>query len=192
MGFFNVVSNEVSLSTLRANLNLSSSAIDTAPRTHANNAAMASGNCYFTFFTPLTTMTVSQITAGTAGTNGSSLTYAAMGLYTFDGTTATLVARTASDTTLFTSTFTNYTRSFSTVGDFPAEYTLVAGQRYALGLLVTHTGTAPNLYLSNSFVPNNLNTLEPRLSGVVLGQTSLPLTQSSFTASTAAPWGRFS
>ena len=192
MGFFNSTSNEVPLSTLRANLNLSANAVDTAPRMNSQNATMASGQCYFTFFTPSTNLTVSNITVATAGTAATSLTYAALGLYTFDGTTATLVARTASDTSLYGSTFTNYTRSFDTTGGFPASYTLVAGQRYGLGLLVVTAGTAPAIYLSSGFIPNNLSTLDPRMTALKTGETSLPLTVNSFTTTTAAPWGRLS
>jgi len=191
MGFFNT-SAGLAVETLRASLNFSTTAVDTGSRINSQNAVFSTGNCYLTFFTPLISLTVSEVMAATAGTAGTSLTYAAMGLYTFDGTTATLVARTASDTTMFTSTFTNYTRSFSTVGGFPADYVLTAGQRYALGVLVTTTGAEPAIYINNGFIPNNLSVLDPRVTGVVTGQTSLPLTANSFTASTAAPWGRFS
>lgn len=191
MGFFNT-SSGLTVETLRAGLNYSTTAVDTGSRINSQNAIFATGNCYFTFFTPLTNMTVSQVMTASAGTAATSVTYAAMGLYTFDGTTATLVARTASDTTMFTSTFTNYTRNFSTVGGFPADYVLTAGQRYALAVLVTTTGTDPAVYINNGFIPNNLSVLDPRVTGVVLGQTSLPLTADSFTASSAAPWGRFS
>jgi len=192
VGFFNTFAGDVSVATLRSSLNYSATAVDTGPRVNSQNATFATGNCYFTFFTPLTGMTVSQVMVATAGTAATSVTYAAMGLYTFDGTTATLVARTASDTSLFTSTFTNYTRSFSTVGGFPADYVLTAGQRYALGVLVTTTGTEPTIYINNGFIPNNLSVLDPRVTGLVSGQTALPLTANSFTASTAAPWGRLS
>ncbi len=135
-------------------------------------------------------MTVSQVTMASGGTASAGLTYAAMGLYTFDGTTATLVARTASDTTLFNSTNTAYTRSFDTTGGFPASYQLVAGERYAVGVLVTGT-TAPNVY-AGLFVPNTVNALAPRLTGAASGQTSLPTTRSTFTQTTTTPWGRLS
>lgn len=192
MGFFNTTTGDVSLPVLRANLNLSTTAVDTAPRMNSQNAIFADGNCYFTFFTPLKNMTVSEVTTATAGTAGSSITYAAAGLYTFDGTTATLVARTANDTSLYGSTFTNYTRSFSTTGGYPSSYTLVAGERYALAVLVTTTGTAPALYISSGFIPTNLAALDPRMTGMLTSQTELPTTATGFTGTTVAAWGRFS
>ena len=193
MGFFNVGSTgDVATTTVRAHLNYSATAVDTAPRgvTSQTTGTLTSGTCLFTFFTPLTNLTVSQVSMASGGTQAVGLTYAAMGLYTFDGTTATLVARTASDTTLFTSTNTLYTRSFDTTGGFPASFELVAGQRYALGALVTGT-TAPTV-VSGLFIPNTINALEPRLQGLATGQTALPTTRNTFTQSTTIIWGRFS
>jgi hypothetical protein len=192
VGFFNVSnSNGASVDTVRAHLQYSASAVDTFPRSFsAQTATITAGTCFFSFFTPLTSMTVSQITMASGATASSGLTYAAMGLYTFDGTTATLVARTASDTTLFNSTNTAYTRSFDTTGGFPASYQLLSGQRYALGVLVTGT-TAPNVY-AGAFTPNTVNALEPRLTGAATGQTALPTTRSTFTQTTTNAWGRLS
>jgi hypothetical protein len=191
--FFNVSNpNDVSVEAVRAHLNYSASAIDTAPRsiTNQTSGTLTSGTCFFTFFSPLINLTVSEVSVGSGSTASAGLTYAAVGLYTFDGTTATLVARTASDTTLFNSTFTLYTRSFDTAGGFPATYELVAGQRYALGILITGT-TAPTC-VSGLFIPNTINALEPRLSGIATGQTELPDTRNTFTQTTTIPWGRFS
>jgi hypothetical protein len=36
-----------------------------------------------------------------------------------------------------------------------------------------------------------MSTLSPRMTGLVAGQTDLPATASSFTASIVGPWGRF-
>jgi len=179
------------ITIIRGHLNMSSTAVDTFARTTNTANALVSGTVYFTFFTPLASRTVSQITMSSAGTQAATVTTVKMGLYTWDGTTATLVAQTANDATVFTSTFTAYTRSFSTTGGFPATYDLVAGTRYALGLIVVAT-TMPSVYMSNSFVPNSLNTLDPRLSGTATGQTDLVASRNSFTSSTLAPWGRFS
>jgi hypothetical protein len=102
-----------------------------------------------------------------------------MGLYTFDETTATLVARTASDTTLFTTVSTAYQRSLSTVGGFPAAYTLNAGTRYAVGVLAVGT-TAPNFAGRSTGV--GVSGLTPRMNAAVAGQSDLATVSSLITA----------
>jgi hypothetical protein len=191
MPYFKPESVDTDISVLRGHLNMSSTAVDTFSRITNTANALVSGTQYFTFFTPLASRTVSEITMSSAGTAAATVTTVKMGLYTYDGTTATLVAETANDATVFTSTFTSYTRSFSTGGGYAANYNLVAGTRYALGLIVVAT-TMPSVYMSNTFVPNSLNVLDPRLSGSVTGQTDLLATRTTFTVTTLAPWGRFS
>lgn len=133
-----------------------------------------SGFITFSFFTPLETMTISTITMGNSSIATLTCTSARMGLYTFDGTTATLVARTANDTTLFSSLYTTYTRSFSTTGGYPASYTLNAGSRYAFAYIVV-AATMPTIY--NAPLGDNnagiIGALSPRISGTVSGQTDL-------------------
>ena len=86
-----------------------------------------------------------------------------MGLYTYtDAGTATLVARTASDTTLFAATNTVYTRSLDTTGGYPATYTLTAGVRYGAGYIGVGT-TQPQVTGRN--VNSVTAGLSPRLSG---------------------------
>ena len=58
------------------------------------------------------------------------------GIYTRSGTTFTLVARTASDTTIFNTINTKYTRALDTTGGYPATYTLTAGQEYFISFIV--------------------------------------------------------
>jgi len=111
-------------------------------------------------------------------------------LYTFDGTTATLVARTASDNTIFSTGNTLYTRSFSTGGGYPATYNLVAGTRYALGVIVVAT-TPGSVYTAFELIPSAMSALTPRMTGLVSGQSDLPTTASSFSSSIVGPWGRF-
>jgi hypothetical protein len=156
--------------------------------TNLNASAGTSGNAWFTFFTPATTLTVSTITVFSTGTAASGLTLARMGLYTFDGSTATLVARTASDTTLFAATYTTYIRSFDTTGGYPATYTLQAGQRYAFALVLTGT-TMPQL-LGVTSANASTYALTPRFTGVVTSQTDLPITQTAFSTSSLALYGR--
>jgi hypothetical protein len=144
--------------------NSSATVIDTIPRNIQNTAiTLTSGSMILTFFTPLVTRTITQITAGTGSVAGAGLTLARLGLYTFDETTATLVAATASDATLFTAASTIYTRSLSTGGGLPSSYTLTAGSRYGFAVLVTGT-TMPSLIglSSSGFV---FATLSPRVNG---------------------------
>jgi hypothetical protein len=150
-----------------------------------------SGYITFSFFTPLETMTISQITMGNSSIPAASCTAARMGLYTFDGTTATLVARTANDTTLFNSLYTSYTRSFSTTGGYPASYTLTAGSRYAFAYIVV-AATMPTIY--NAPLGDNnagvIGALSPRISGVRTGQTDLLVSTTINGPSDQVPWFR--
>lgn len=176
--------------TLTGFSNQSSTVVDTQSRAMAYaNIATTSGVIYFMFFTPSQTVTASQISMSSGGVQSASLTLARMGLYTFDGTTATLVARTASDTTLFNATNTIFTRSFDTTGGYPSSYTLTAGTRFALGLI--QVGTTPASFAGvtgNAAIGN----LAPRVSGSASGQTDLLTSRNSFTANTQLLWGRFS
>jgi hypothetical protein len=164
--------------------------VDVAPRQGNWSGSVANGNAYFTFFTPRWNITADNIRVVSSGTAATGTTAARLGLYTFDGTTATLVARTAVDTSLFASTNTAYVRSFNTTGGFPATYDLVAGQRYALAVL--WTGASPaTVYTAFELIPSAMSTLSPRMTGLVAGQTDLPATAAAFTASIVGPWGRF-
>jgi len=165
-------------------------AVDVAPRQGNWNGSVATGNVYFTFFTPRYDVTVDQIRVVSAATAATGTTLARLGLYTFDGTSATLVARTASDTNLFASTNTAYVRNLDTTGGYPATYTLLAGQRYALGVI--WVGTSPaNLYTAFDLIPSAMGALSPRMTGLVPAQADLPITASSFTSSIVGVWGRF-
>jgi hypothetical protein len=94
-----------------------------------------------------------------------------MGLYTFDETTVTLVARTANDTTLFTATNTTYTRSFDTAGGYPASYTLMAGTRYGIGVLSVGT-TLPSYVMKQ--VNYGIGNMTPRMAAASTGASDLP------------------
>jgi len=164
--------------------------VDVYPRQGNWSGSVANGNVYFTFFTPRWDCTIDQIRVVSAGTAATGTTAARLGLYTFDGTTATLVARTAVDTTLFASTNTAYIRSLDTTGGYPATYNLVAGERYAFAVI--WTGTTPaTVYTAFDLIPSAMSALSPRMTGLVAGQTDLPATAASFTPSIVGPWGRF-
>jgi hypothetical protein len=171
-----------------------SSGLDIYPRGEAANLSMAvnGGVVYFAFFTPASTVTVSSITmvSGT-GTAASGLTLARMGLYTFDETTATLVARVASDTTLFTAASTAYNRSFSTASGYPSSYQLSAGTRYGIGIIFVGT-TMPTM-VARAGSPG-LNTQTPRTTANFASQSDLPATATvgSFGIQQGNPFARLS
>jgi len=160
--------------------------------------AFTSGNAYFCFFTPLYDLTVSNLTFVTGGTATSGLTLARFGLYTVvetvsSATTATspvctLVARTASDTTIGNTTNTIYTRAFATTGGYPASYALVGGTRYAAAILMV--GTTAGAWQASTISTGTPMRLPPMAAGVMSSQTdlvSITVNNGSF-----LPWGRIS
>ena len=155
-------------------LHSSSTALDVFPRILVVTASTnVSGQARVTYFTAPYNMTVSQITFIGSTVASSGLTLARFGLY--DETT--LVARTASDTTLFNTINTIYTRSFDTAGGYPATFNLVAGTRYGVGMIVV--GTTPGNFLALSYstpIAGTYLSLTPRISGFTPGQTDLPTT----------------
>ena len=177
--------------SLAGNLNQSLTVVDVYPRMGNSNATVSSGTAYLTFFTPMWSATISSLSIVSANTAGSGTSLARLGLYMFDGTTATLVARTASDTSLLSTTNTVFTRTLSDVGGYPATYSLQAGVRYALGFIFV--GATPGtVYTAFAALPAAIGALAPRVVGAVPLQTDLPTTSNSFTATTVIPWGRLS
>jgi hypothetical protein len=88
---------------------------------------------------PFKNITVSNISFTNGSTASSGLTLCRFGIYTRSGTTFTLVARTASDTTIFNSTNTKYTRALDTTGGYPATYNFTAGNEYWVSLIQVGT-----------------------------------------------------
>ena len=177
--------------SLAGNLNQSLAVVDVYPRTGNSNAPVTSGTAYLTFFTPMWSATISSLSIVSATTIASGTSLARIGLYTFDGTTATLVARTASDTSLLSTANTVFTRALSSVGGFPETYTLQAGTRYALGFIFV--GSTPGtIYTAFASLPAAISSLAPRVGGAVPLQSDLPATGTSFTSTTVIPWGRLS
>jgi collagen type VII alpha len=181
----------VPVSNMAGSINQSTSVIDVYPRIGSSISTLTNGTTYLTFFTPLWNLEVTSLTVISGNTAASGTTLARLGIYTFDGTTATLVARTASDTTLFGSTNTVYTRLLNIVGGFPSSYTLQAGQRYALGVIWVGS-TSPTIYTAYNAVPGSISSLAPRITGSVPLQSDLPTLSNSLNATTVAPWGRLS
>ena len=114
-----------------------------------------------------------------------------MGLYTVDPATAllTLVARTANDTSICASSNTAHRRVFSTSGGYPDSYKLVAGTRYAVGLIVVGASTAPTICSTGSGAAPLA--IAPRLNGLLSGQSDLPTTATPTTAG-SLHWFRLS
>lgn len=105
------------------------------------------GRAYIVPFRARTSKTISTIYTRTRGTAATSVTAARMGLFTIDSSTnvATLVARTANDTSLWGATFTQYTRTLDTAGGYPSSYDVVRGSWYGFGMIVISTAS-PVLY----------------------------------------------
>jgi hypothetical protein len=165
--------NVVTAAALLARFSMPTTAVETFPRMTIGFLVVTGGAALYSFFTPLTTVTVSQITMLSGGTAAAGLTLARMGLFTYDESTgtATLVARCASDTTLFTNTRTAYTRSFdSSSGGFPATYTLTAGTRYGIALLCVGT-TMPTIQGNAGLA--EMSALSPRLTAIRTSQSDL-------------------
>ena len=177
-------------STMAASFNTPSNAVDIYPRGEAYSAAIpvTSGYVRAVFFTPTRTMTVSSITMASGATLASGLTTAQMALYSFNETTATLLARTASDTSLFTASETSYTRSFLESGGYPATYTLQAGSRYAVGAYLVGT-TMPTLFGKATAAGGSAIT--PRTSGLSSFSATL-LTSWTVSANIYLAWARLS
>jgi hypothetical protein len=180
-------------SQINTTLGQAAGVIDSTPRTaSAAGVTAGAGQAIMAFFTPTATITVSQIAmSNSAGAVAAGLTLARMGIYTYptEGGTATLVARTASDTTLFAAINTTYTRSLDTAGGYPSTYTLNAGTRYGVAYICVGT-TQPQLIGRN--VPTAVGVLPPRLSGgSTTGLSDLP---ASFTPNqnSQAPFARLS
>jgi hypothetical protein len=176
----------------------SSSAIETWPR---GNAAPSASNwastqrVQFAMFTPVKNLTVSEASLFVAGTTASGTTVARMGLYTWNESTetATLVAQTANDTTLFNTVSTLQTRSFDTTGGYPASYSLVAGTTYAFAAIWVGTSAPTVLGLSFAAVNAHQGIGGARVSGMRSSQSDLPSTASSLNnTATFRIWGRFS
>lgn len=169
----------VSLTILRQQRNQPTDGIDVIDRTHlsANSVLWGTtGNVRLTAFTPTRDMTVSKITAacGAAANYGTATGLVVKyGLYTVnvDTNAVTLVASTTHDATLFTGANQAYQKPLNT------SYTLLAGQRYAAGLIIYNSGgtitTMPNFVGINGY-SQVFGDLTPRIAHLISSQTDLP------------------
>ncbi len=142
----------------------------------ANNV-LVSQTLYLHYFTARKTEPINQI-ASITGTNPAAATptLCQLGVWAIDPNTENglRVATIANDVTLWATTFTQYIR------DFQSPWLKVAGQRYAVGALIVTAVAAPALIgpinLALSVVGSALLGLQPRMSGSITAQTSLPET----------------
>jgi hypothetical protein len=172
-------------------LNMPSTAVDVSARLDNQAATLTSGTAYFTYFTPLKDIPVTSISVSSAGTAFSGTSLAKFGLYSYDETTATLLAETASDVTIFGIRNTLYTRMFSAARGYPMSYTLRAGSRYAIAIL--WAGSTPGtVYLAHGIAPASVVALSPKLNGSLASQVDLPATALPVTTVNIGPWGRLS
>jgi hypothetical protein len=184
----------ITASVLAAKQHQTTAVLDVFDRVNINTAvAPVSGAQYWSFFTPSYSLTITQITMASVNA-ASSVTLARFGLYTANAAgEATLVARTASDTTIFSASNTIYTRSLDSTGGYPTSYALTAGTRYAVSMcLVSSGGTGT---VSAVSVASVIGALSPRVQGVRTGLTDLVTSQGSgqYNGSVAhAYWARLS
>ena len=158
-------------------------AIDVAPRLDNRSATFTSGTVYWTFFTPLVTLTVNSVSVASAGTATTGATLVKSGIYSFDETTATRLAYTANDASVYATRNTIYTRALNT------SVTLTAGVRYGFAVLVIAT-TPGTGFLAFGYPPAPLNALGPVMRGYLDAQTDLPTTATPFTNTSNGYWGR--
>jgi hypothetical protein len=186
--------NSLVLPWYEANKGNSSSVLDVVSReTLSGNYATTSGFAYLSFFTPLQDRVVSNISFASGGVVGSGLTLVRFGLYAFDGTTATLVARTNNDSSRFTVANTVYTGALDSTGGFPTSYTLTAGSRYAVGFVIVGSTLPQILGHSNASTAGAVvSSLTPRIAGGIASQSDLPTTRTSFSNASVRFWSRLS
>jgi hypothetical protein len=189
-------------SNLRWAMQASSNAIDWLPRGHGviGAAGASSGLLNLAFFTAPTNSTVTTITFVSAGTATASLTLCKFALFTVsetitDGTTLTsptitMVAQTASDTTIGNISNTIYSRTFSTAGGYPASYNLVAGTRYAVGFLLV--GTTAGTWQAGTVSTGAFMRLPPMAAGNVTSLSDMPTSATTVSTGSYMMYGRIS
>lgn len=143
----------------------------TLPRTQASSSSISqtSGLLRLTYFTATRTEPVAKVRVlSGAVAAGATPTLARVGLYSVAASgDLTLAGSTPNDTALFAGTNTAYTKTLTTPS------ATVAGSRYALGVLVVTTATAPQL-AGFSALPASELAVAPRVTGSLSGQTDLP------------------
>jgi hypothetical protein len=167
-----------------ATFEVSDLVIDVAPRYDNRSATFTSGTIYWTFFSPMHTHTATSVAVASAGTATTGASTILMGVYSFDGTTATRLSSTANDATIFGTRNTVYSRNLAN------SVTFVAGQRYGFAILVVAT-TPGTAFLAFGYPPAPLNALAPVMRGYLDSQTALPSTAIPLVNTSNGYWARF-
>jgi hypothetical protein len=165
--------------------------IEPRPRGSVSSSGLTAnnGDIYVTWFTPATDLTVSQVSIASGSVAASGVTLSRMGLYqtSDDGQSGTLLARTANDVTLFSSTNTLYTRNFDTEGGYPTTVTLTAGTRYGIAFItVATTVGSRSIYQGLPIVLAE----SPRAGSRSTSEADLPENASFAVRTTTQYWGR--
>lgn len=128
----------------------------------------ANGVVRLTYFTAKKTETITKLRSLSGDTAQAGATLCRIGVYEEDQTTGdlTLVAATASDTSLWLAATTSYTRNLI------APWDKVRGHRYAAGVLQVGTSTAATFTGRTGLLDEDA--VAPRLAGQRTGQTDLP------------------
>ena len=183
--------NSVAQPFFRSSQHNSTTSLDIPTRTEVNaSTAVTTNITYFSFFTPTEALTVSNISFCSGSSPASGVTLVRFGLYTFDGTTATLVARTNNDSSRFTVANTVYTGALDSTGGFPTSYNLVAGQRYAVAVVVVASTSGALLATNFGSSSTAVLALSPRVVGFANATSDLPATRTAFSGITHAYWSR--
>lgn len=133
------------------------------------------------FYAPVTS-TISKLGASVGGTAAAGLTLARLALFTtVADDSITMVARTASTTSGWGSTFGDVSIAMNTTGGFPANYTVRAGVRYALGVL--QVGSQAASLRGNDCGSNSA--AAPVISRQVTGQADIA---TSYAVGTLSTW----
>ena len=181
----------VTQSSFRGYEHQSTTSLDIPTRTIINASTSLTTNItYFSFFTPTEALTVSNISFCSGGSPASGVTLVRFGLYTFDGTTATLVARTNNDSSRFTVANTVYTGALDSTGGFPTSYNLIAGNRYAVAVVVVASTSGQLLSANYGSSSTAVLALSPRVVGYANATSDLPATRDAFSGITHAYWSR--
>ena len=167
----------VNYNNIQLSLNQNINTYETVNRNVVNvSTTLVSGTQYFILFTPLQNVDATTISIASADISAVTPTLIRFGLYTIDASgDATLVACTENDTALFANSYTLYSKSFTTNGGFPSNYTIVAGTRYAISFIIL-ANTMPTLYgIQNAGFLTNIS---PKITGQYSGQSDLVTTAS--------------
>jgi hypothetical protein len=182
----------VDLTTVGLNQNAPASSIETMNKMYVTvSTANANGTVWLTMFTPLFNNTITNLVIHTAAVSSPSYTLAKLGLFSISGTNVTLVAETDNDTTIMSTANTVYTRALSSTRGYPTSYNLVAGTRYAFGIITVGTGSS-NIWTNTQLSNSTLSFTVPYTAGRIQTQTDLPTAATAFIAQNLSFFARLS